>query len=154
MLTGCQADASINIWVTKAGLKRLHCLNFKRQAHTEPSGSLCKARLHFLDFEAEDRAAGVRVFVPKGEQKSIADHPDTAAGEQDEGDGEFMAALFDEEAAAALSTQQLEEQSQASELTEKPEEEADIDNIPDMFAAIELGVSLAKLAEEKKKLKI
>lgn len=102
VMTGCHSDGSINVWATRAGLTRLHTLNFKRQAHIEPGGSLCKARLHFLDFECDGRPGGVKVFVPKGEQKSVGPSQDPAGADQDEGDGEFMAALFDEEAAAAL----------------------------------------------------
>lgn len=108
VLTASSSDAAVNIWVTKAGLKRIHTLNFKRQAEISPGNSLSRAKLHFLDFECEEKCEGVKVYAPNVEQKAalaaavVAVAVASSEPGADPSEGEYMQALFDEDEAARL----------------------------------------------------
>jgi hypothetical protein len=123
VLTASSHDAAVNIWVTKAGLTRVHALNFKWQAEIQPGDSLRRAQLDFLTFEAEERSSGVKVFIPRVEQKAALELCELTESGQDPGDGEYMAALFDEEAAADLEAEEADPDSTSSISTDQPEED-------------------------------
>lgn len=101
VLTSSARDASVNIWSTRAGLTRVHGLNFKLQACIDPEGSLKRAQLYFLNFEVEDLGSGVKIYTRDslGDQKpSSAPKQVEAEADNEKGDGELMQAMFDESA--------------------------------------------------------
>jgi hypothetical protein len=169
VLTASAGDAGVNIWSARAGLTRIHAFNFKQQAENDPGSSLSRARLHFLEFELEDCGAGVQIYRPRGQGRPAAapgqqsQHGEPVQDEdreEDKDDGAFMQALFAEdatEAAAALghladgdsSSSSGCDESEAAGDGAKEEGAGTAEDLPDIFAALELGEQLAKESAAK-----
>jgi len=165
VLTSNAEDASVNIWATRAGLTRVFGLNFKLQACIDPAGSLKRAQLHFLSYDAEEVGQGVKIYRRGPPQEKIEAQQQSqdvkqveVVEEKEKGDGELMQAMFDESAAIDAACPETEASHSATlcwpdDLQaeyEQAEDKQDSSFIEDVYAADELSEELQKQASEKR----
>ena len=155
--TVSRQTSSINIWLTRAGLTRVHQINFKLQSCVDPRESLKRAQLHFLSYKLQEtEVEGVKIYLKSSRverQKASFSLPASSQGPP-KADGELMQALFDESAVVAEACGEEDSASSINSLQElEDQEQADSDDelplhFADIFAVNEAAETLGQTKED------